>query len=49
MKHRLVKPLAFAVGIALCTGALAATSSVFNVHELDSKISACSDFNGFVI
>ena len=48
MKHRLVKPLAFAVGMALCTGALAATPSVFNVHELDSKISACSDFNGFV-
>ncbi|WP_077553704.1 M13 family metallopeptidase [Rhodanobacter sp. B04] len=48
MKHRLVKPLAFAVGIALCTGAIAAPSSVFNVHELDSKISACSDLNGFV-
>ncbi|HEV2681100.1 MAG TPA: M13-type metalloendopeptidase [Rhodanobacter sp.] len=48
MKHRLVKPLAFAVGIALCTGALAAPSSVFNVQEIDSTISACSDFNGFV-
>jgi putative endopeptidase len=48
MKHRLLKPLAFAVGIALCTSALAAPSSVFNVHELDNKISACSDFNGFV-
>jgi putative endopeptidase len=48
MKHRLLKPLAFAVGIALCTSALAAPASVFNVHELDNKISACSDFNGFV-
>ncbi|OOG50147.1 M13 family metallopeptidase [Rhodanobacter sp. C01] len=48
MKHRLVKPLAFAVGMALCTGAFAVTPSVFNVHELDSKISACADFNGFV-
>ncbi len=48
MKHRLVKPLAFATGIALCTGALAAPSSVFNVQEIDSSINACSDFNGFV-
>ena len=48
MKHRLVKPLAFAVGMALCTGALAAPPSVFNVHELDNTISACSDFNGYV-
>ncbi|MGH8158360.1 MAG: M13 family metallopeptidase [Rhodanobacter sp.] len=48
MKHRLVKPLAFAVGIASCSGALAAPSDVFNVKELDSKISACNDFNGFV-
>jgi putative endopeptidase len=48
MNHRLVKPLAFATGIALCGGALAAPSDVFNVQELDSKINACSDFNGFV-
>jgi putative endopeptidase len=48
MNHRLVKPLAFATGIALCGSALAAPSDVFNVQELDSKISACNDFNGFV-
>jgi putative endopeptidase len=43
-----VKPLAFATGIALCGSSLAAPSDVFNVQELDSKISACNDFNGFV-
>ncbi len=48
MKHRLVKPLAFATGMALCTGVFAAPSSVFNVQEIDSTINACSDFNGFV-
>ena len=48
MKHRIVKPLAFAVGIALLTNAIAAPSSVFDVRELDSKINACNDFNGFV-
>ena len=30
MKYRLVKPLAFATGIALCASALAAPVSVFN-------------------
>ena len=48
MKHRIVKPLAFAVGIALFTNAIAAPSTVFDVKELDGKINACSDFNGFV-
>jgi len=48
MKHRIVKPLALAVGIALFTNAVAAPSTVFDVKELDSKINACSDFNGFV-
>jgi putative endopeptidase len=48
MKHRFVKPLAFAVGVALCTNAVAATSGVFNVQELSSKTSPCQDFDGFV-
>ena len=48
MKNRIVKPLALAVGIALCSSALAAPSTTFNVKELDSKIAVCSDFNGFV-
>ena len=48
MKHRIVKPLAFAVGIGLFTSAVGAPSTAFNVKDLDSKIGACSDFNGFV-
>ena len=47
MKHRLMKPLAFAVGIALFAGT-AAASTAFNVQQLDGKISPCTDFNGFV-
>ncbi|WEN16505.1 M13 family metallopeptidase [Rhodanobacter sp. AS-Z3] len=48
MPHRLLKPLALAVALTLSTGALAATSSTFDVSELDSSINACNDFNGFV-
>ncbi len=48
MTHRLLQPLAIAIGVGLCTSAAAAPSSIFDVHELDSNISACSDFNGFV-
>ena len=48
MKHRILKPLTFAVGIALFTNAVAAPSTVFDVKELDGKINACTDFNGFV-
>ena len=48
MTHRLLQPLAIAIGMGLCTSAAAAPSSIFDVHELDGNISACSDFNGFV-
>jgi putative endopeptidase len=47
MKHRFVKPLAFAVAMTLGTSALAAPTA-FDVSEIDSSIKACSDFNGFV-
>ena len=48
MTHRLLHPLAIAIGMGLFTSAAAAPASVFDVHELDSNISACNDFNGFV-
>ncbi|SFS05154.1 putative endopeptidase [Dyella sp. OK004] len=52
MKNRIVKPmakpLAWAVGLALCTGAIAGPSGNFDVKELDKNIDACADFNGFV-
>ncbi len=48
MKHRFVKPLAFAVGMSLGTVAIAAPSTAFDVSELDTSIKACTDFNGFV-
>jgi len=48
MTHRLLQPLAIAIGMGLFTSAAAAPASVFDVHELDSNISACNDFNGFV-
>src|SRR5579859_4593180 len=48
MKNRIAKPLALAVGLALCTGALAAPTATFNVKELDTSKSVCNDFNGFV-
>jgi len=48
MKNRIVKPLALAVGLVLCTGALAAPSGAFDVKELDTAKNACDDFNGFV-
>ncbi|MGY3040443.1 putative endopeptidase [Rhodanobacter sp. TND4EL1] len=46
--HRYLKPLAFAVAMTLGTAATAAPSTVFDVHELDTGINACNDFNGFV-
>jgi putative endopeptidase len=48
MKHRFVKPLAFAVAMTLGTSTLAAPTTAFDVNEIDSSIKACSDFNGFV-
>ncbi|MHA6204308.1 M13 family metallopeptidase [Dyella soli] len=48
MKNRIVKPLALAVGMAMCTGVLAAPTAPFNVKELDTTRNACNDFNGFV-
>ena len=48
MTHRLLHPLAIAIGMGLCTSAAAAPSSIFDVHELDGNISACNDFNRFV-
>ncbi|AIF47364.1 M13 family metallopeptidase [Dyella japonica] len=48
MKNRFVKPLALAVGMALCTGALAAPTGSFDIKELDTGKNVCNDFNGFV-
>ncbi|TBR40043.1 MULTISPECIES: M13 family metallopeptidase [Dyella] len=48
MKHRIMKPLTLAVGLALATTSFAATAPSFNVKEIDTKIDACNDFNGFV-
>ena len=47
MKNRIVKPLALAVGMAVCTGVFAAPGS-FNIQELDAGKDVCNDFNGFV-
>lgn len=47
MTHRYLKPLALAVGMTLGTAAMASSTS-FNVSELDTNINACADFNGFV-
>jgi putative endopeptidase len=48
MKNRIVKPLALAVGLALCTGVFAGPASSFDVKELDASKGVCNDFNGFV-
>ncbi|MFC5740401.1 M13 family metallopeptidase [Dyella tabacisoli] len=48
MKNRLLKPLALAIGIAFSIGTATASSGDFNINELDHKIDACNDFNGFV-
>ncbi len=48
MKHRCMKPLAFALAMTLGGSALAASPSAFDVSELDGSINACTDFNGFV-
>ncbi|EIM01128.1 M13 family peptidase [Rhodanobacter denitrificans] len=48
MKHRCMKPLAFALAMTLGGSALAAPTTAFDVNELDSSIKACTDFNGFV-
>lgn len=48
MNYRLLKPLACAVGLALSIGTATASSGDFNISELDHKIDACNDFNGFV-
>lgn len=48
MKNRIVKPLALAVGLGLCTATLAAPSGSFDIKELDTSKNVCNDFNGFV-
>ena len=49
MKSSTLKPVVLAIGLALSTLAGAATdSSVFNVRELDTQVSACSNLNAFV-
>ncbi|MEY2167794.1 MULTISPECIES: M13 family metallopeptidase [unclassified Rhodanobacter] len=48
MTHRYTKPLALAVALSLTTGAIAAPATSFDIRELDTKINACQDFNGFV-
>jgi putative endopeptidase len=48
MNNRIVKPLALAVGLAMCTGALAAPGGAFDIKELDTGKDVCNDFNGFV-
>jgi putative endopeptidase len=47
MQRTFLKPLAFALTLALSTGSALAASS-FDVTELDKGISPCNDFNGFV-
>jgi putative endopeptidase len=49
MNKHILKPLALAIGLSLSFGAVAATdSSVFNVRELDTKVSPCDNLNQFV-
>ena len=49
MNKNLLKPLALAIGLTLSFGVMAATdSSVFNVKELDTKVSPCDNLNQFV-
>jgi putative endopeptidase len=47
MHSRFVKPLAFAVALALSAGSAFAASS-FDVGDIDKSINPCADFNGFV-
>ncbi|HVT33391.1 MAG TPA: M13-type metalloendopeptidase, partial [Rhodanobacteraceae bacterium] len=47
MYPRFVKPLAFAVSLALSSGSALAASS-FDVGDIDKSINPCADFNGFV-
>lgn len=48
MKYRMMKPLALAVGMAVCMAAQAAPNGSFDVKELDAAKNVCNDFNGFV-
>lgn len=43
-----LKPLSLALGVLLTTGVASAAPTHFDVSELDSKINACADLNGFV-
>jgi putative endopeptidase len=43
-----LKPLSLALGVLLATGVAGAAPTHFDVSELDSKINACADLNGFV-
>jgi putative endopeptidase len=43
-----IKPVVLAIGLALSCVAAAADNSVFNVNELDTQVSACSNLNTFV-
>ncbi|MET0229802.1 MAG: M13 family metallopeptidase N-terminal domain-containing protein, partial [Rhodanobacteraceae bacterium] len=47
MHRTFLKPLAFALTLALTTGSALAASS-FDVSELDKGINPCNDFDGFV-
>jgi putative endopeptidase len=44
----ILKPLAWAVGLALSAVAVAGPAGNLDVKELDKSIDACNDFNGFV-
>jgi putative endopeptidase len=48
MKYRMMKPLALAVGMAMCMAAQAAPNGSFDMKELDTGKDVCNDFNGFV-
>ncbi|HEV7776693.1 MAG TPA: peptidase, partial [Luteibacter sp.] len=48
MTHRMMKPLALALGLAIGTNAFAASPAVFDMKDLNPSIAACTDFNGFV-
>ena len=48
MRNPVIRSLSLAVCAALSTSAIAATQPSFDVKEIDTSISPCADFNGFV-
>ena len=48
MRNPPIRCLAFAICAALSTTAIGAAQPAFDVKDLDTKINACADFNGFV-